>query len=65
MKTFEFTDEQIKMLAHCIKVTINVNADAKDNLLKTCGDSEYSKEIIQDINTSVGKFQTLLNYINS
>lgn len=63
MKTFEFTDEQIKMLAHCIRTTILTNQNSKEEMLRTCGETIYTQEISKDIDGSVVRLQTLLNYI--
>lgn len=65
MKTFEFTDEQIKLLAHCIRTTILTNQNSKEEMLRTCGETIYTKEIAKDLDGSVVRLQTLLNYIIS
>lgn len=63
MKTFEFTDEQIKMIAHCIRTTILTNQNSKEEMLRTCGETIYTKEIAKDIDESVVRLKTMLNYI--
>lgn len=63
MKTFEFTDEQIKMIAHCIRTTILTNQNSKEEMLRTCGETTYTKEIAKDIDGGVARMKTLLNYI--
>lgn len=65
MKTFEFTDEQIKLLAHCIRMTILMNRNSKDDMLRTCGETNYTKEIAKDLDGSVVRLTTMLNYIIS
>jgi hypothetical protein len=65
MKTFEFTDEQIKMLAQCIRTTILTKQNSKEEMLKTYGETIYTQEIAKDIDGSVVRLQTLLNYIIS
>jgi hypothetical protein len=65
MKTFEFTDEQVKMLAHCIRTTILTNQNSKEEMLRTCGETPYTKEISKDLDGSVVRLKTLLNYIIS
>lgn len=63
MKTFEFTEEQVKMIAHCIRTTILTNQNSKEEMLRTCGETIYTQEISKDIDGSVVRLQTLLNYI--
>ena len=63
MKTFEFTDEQIKMLANCIRTTILINQNSNEEMLRTCGETIYTKELSKNIDGSVVRLQTLLNYI--
>lgn len=63
MKTCEFTEEQVKMIAHCIRTTILTNQNSKEEMLRTCGETIYTQEISKDIDGSVVRLQTLLNYI--
>jgi hypothetical protein len=65
MKTFEFTDEQIKMLANCIRTTILTTQNSQQEMLRTCGETIYTKEIAKDLDGSVVRLTTLLNYIIS
>lgn len=65
MKTFEFTDEQIKLLAHCIRTTIFMNQNSKEEMLRNCGETSYTKEIARNLDGSIVRLNTLLNYINS
>lgn len=64
MKTFEFTDEQIKLLAYCIRTTILTNQNSKEEMLRTCGETTYTKQIAKDLDGSVARLKTLLNYIS-
>jgi hypothetical protein len=63
MKTFEFTDEQIKMIAHCIRTTILTNQNSKEEMLRTCGETIYTKEIAKNLDEGAVRLTTLLNYI--
>lgn len=65
MKTFEFTDEQIKLLAHCIRTTILTNQNSKEEMLRTCGETIYTKELAKDLDGGVVRLKTLLHYIIS
>lgn len=65
MKTFELTDEHIKLIAHCIRTTILTNQNSKEEMLRTCGETIYTQELSKDIDGSVVRLQTLLNYIIS
>jgi hypothetical protein len=65
MKTFEFTDEQIKLIAHCIRTTILMNRNSKEEMLRTCGETTYTKQIAEDLDGSVVRLTTMLNYIIS
>ena len=63
MKTFEFTDEQVQMLARCIRTTILTKQDSKEKMLKAHKETIYTKELSKDIDDDVVRLQTLLNYI--
>lgn len=63
MKTFEFTDEQIKMLANCIRITIVTKQNSQKEMLRIYGKTIYTQEISKYIDDSVVRLQTLLNYI--
>ena len=65
MKTFEFTDEQVKMLARCIRTTILTKQDSKEKMLKAYGETIYTNELSKDIDDDVVRLQTLLNYITA
>jgi hypothetical protein len=65
MKTFEFTDEQIQLLALGIRTVILNNRNSKEEMLKICGETIYTKEIAKDLDDGVVRLQTLLNYITA
>lgn len=58
MKTFEFTEEQIRLLSFSIEMTINCY---KEEVNKREDTSAIAKILMNQI----GCYKTLLNYINS
>lgn len=65
MKTFEFTEEQIKMIAHAILTTIRVNQKAVDDMYEICGVTDITRDTAKRVVEGNLKMKTLLNYINS
>ena len=65
MKTFEFTEDQIKMIAHALNSNIRVNQEAIDRMYNVCGDNEYTKETAENIVRGNACIRTLLDYIES
>ena len=65
MKTFEFTEEQIKMIAHALKTNIRVNQGAIDRMYNVCGDNEYTRETAENIVRGNACIRKLLDYIES
>ena len=65
MKTFEFSDEQIKMIAHAILTTIRVNQKAVDDMYEICGVTDITRDTAKRVVEGNLKMKTLLNYINS
>lgn len=65
MKTFEFTQEQIKMIAHAILTTIRVNQKAVDDMYEICGVTDITRDTAKRVVEGNLKMKTLLNYINS
>lgn len=63
MKEFEFTPEQIKSIAHCIRTTIRTNHEAVNNMLEVCGSNEYTIETAKNLTDANVRLTTLLNYI--
>lgn len=65
MKTFEFTEEQIKMIAHALLTTIRVNQKAVDDMYEICGVTDITRDTAKHVVEGNMKIRTLLNYINS
>lgn len=68
MKTFEFTEEQIKMLAKCIEHRQDNRRYINQVLREARKNEILSDELIAKYNTNheeILRLQTLLNYINS
>ena len=65
MKTFEFTEEQIKMLAHALLTTIRVNQKAVDDMYEICGVTDITRDTAKRVVEGNVRMKTLLNYINS
>ena len=65
MKTFEFTEEQIKMIAHALLTTIRVNQKSVDDMYEICGLTDITRDTAKRVAEGNIKIKTLLNYINS
>ena len=63
MKTFEFTEEQVKTIIHALNTTIRVNQEAIDRMYDVCGENKYTKETAHNIVVGNMCIRTLLNYI--
>jgi hypothetical protein len=65
MKTFELTEESIKIIAHALRTTIRVRMESIDRMYELFGNSDYTKAITEHIVEDNVKMATLLNYIES
>lgn len=65
MKTFEFTEEQIKMIVHALNTTIRVNQKAVDDMYEICGFTDITRETGKRVIEGNIKMKTLLNYIEA
>lgn len=65
MKTFELTEESIKIIAHALRTTIRVRKESIDRMYELFGNSDYTKEITEHLVEGNVKMTTLLNYIES
>ena len=65
MKTFELTEDSIKIIAHALRTTIRVRMESIDRMYELFGNSEYTKKITEHIVEGNVKMSTLLNYIES
>lgn len=65
MKTFEFTEEQISMIAHALRTTIRVNRKAVDDMYEICGITDLTKDTAKPIIEGNIKMKTLLNYLEA
>lgn len=65
MKTFEFTEEQIKMIVHALNTTIRVNQKAVDDMYEICGFTDITRETGKRVIEGNIKMRTLLNYIEA
>ena len=63
MKTFEFTEEQINMIAHALRTTIRVNQKSVDDMYDICGVTDITRETGKRIVEGNLRLKTLLNYI--
>lgn len=65
MKTFELTEESIKIIAHALRTTIRVRKESIDRMYELFGNSDYKKRVTEHIVEGNVKMATLLNYIES
>lgn len=65
MKTFEFTEEQINMIAHALRTTIRVNQKSVDDMYEICCVTDITRETGKRVIEGNIRIITLLNYIES
>lgn len=65
MKTFEFTEEQINMIAHALRTTIRVNQKSVDDMYEVCGFTDITRETGKRVIEGNIRMKTLLNYIEA
>lgn len=65
MKTFEFTEDSIKIISHALRTTMRINQESVDRLYEVCGTTDETREVAERIIEGDVKMATLLNYIES
>lgn len=65
MKTTELTEEQLMMVVHALKTNLRVNQESIDRMYEVCGENEYTKETVKNLEDGNVCIRTLLNYIES
>lgn len=65
MKTFELTEESIKIIAHALRTTIRMRQESIDRMYEVCGTIDEVKNVAERIIKGNVEMMTLLNYIES
>lgn len=65
MKTFELTEDSIKIIAHALRTTIRINQESVDRMYEVCGTTDDTRDVAERIIEGNVKMSTLLNYIES
>lgn len=65
MKIFEFSEEDVKRIAHALRTTIRINQQSVDEMCKTYGLTESTRETGRYILEGNVKMRKLLKYIES